>query len=259
MTSMSMSNFSKIPSNCLKTIKLLGLEDMRETCPNFRNQEEKSYLSSSEHLHKSLGHVSYHRIRQKLGIPLWNIASCEACALSKITRASFKSKHEKASRPFEELHLDLIGPISPSSRNARRFGYFPSVLHSNKGGEFIGSSMEAYCKEHLIKSRTSNPYPPQKNGLAERHNRTVIESLRNILTDSKLSKRYSSDVASQYFLNQIPPHRSSKSPYELFKGRSIPIHFFRPIDNPVSFLIQPQQSGAKIYPKKFRRDVELLL
>ncbi|KNZ60792.1 hypothetical protein VP01_149g1 [Puccinia sorghi] len=241
-------------------------------CLNFFNLEEKSFLSTSEQLHKSLGHVSYHRIRQKLGIPLRNIVSCEACALSKITRASFKSKHKKASRPFEELHLDLIGPISPSSRNgdryiltvvdshtrycsatpltlksdvfetlttiidfeAKRFGYYPSILHSDRGGEFINSSMEAYCKEHLIKSRTSDPYTPQQNGLAERHNRTIVESLRTILTDSDLSKKYWSDVV------------------KLFKGRSIPIDFFRPIGNPVSFLIQPKKPGSKIYPKGSR-------
>ncbi|KNZ58060.1 hypothetical protein VP01_2003g5 [Puccinia sorghi] len=83
-------------------------------CLNFRSHEEKYYLSASELLHKSLGHVSYHRIRQKLGIPLQNTVSFEDCALSKITQASFKHKHKKASWPFEELHLDLIGPISPT-------------------------------------------------------------------------------------------------------------------------------------------------
>ncbi|KNZ62304.1 hypothetical protein VP01_1288g6 [Puccinia sorghi] len=139
-------------------------------CLNFRSHEEKSYLSASELLHKSLGHVSYDRIRQKLGIPLRNTVSCEACALSKITRASFKHKHKKASRPFEELHLDLIGPISPTSHHgnqyilsvvdshsrfcsaipihsksdvfktlttiidfeAKRLGYYPSIIHSNR-------------------------------------------------------------------------------------------------------------------------------
>ncbi|KNZ56017.1 hypothetical protein VP01_251g9 [Puccinia sorghi] len=191
-----------------------------------------SFLSAAEELHKALGHVSYARIKQKLGIPLKNITRCEACALGKITKASFKSKHQRASRPFEELHLDLIGPISPTSREgdryiltvvdsntrycsatpinlksdvyetlsnilnyeAKRFGYYPSVLHSDRGREFINSTMEEYCKEHLIKCRTSDPYTPQQNGLAERHNRTIIESLRTILTDSKINRRYWSDI-----------------------------------------------------------------
>lgn len=89
-------------------------------CLNFQNIEENSHLTSAEELHKSMGHVSYHRLRQKLGIPLKNVKKCEACALGKITKASFKSKHLRAKRPFEELHLDLIGPISPTSQDGDR-------------------------------------------------------------------------------------------------------------------------------------------
>jgi hypothetical protein len=87
----------------------------------------------------------------------------------KITRASFKARSSSASKPLEELHLDLIGPITPSSHRkhrfiltvvdsntrflsaiplvskgdvfttltrildveAKRIGYYPSVLHSD--------------------------------------------------------------------------------------------------------------------------------
>ncbi|KNZ52981.1 hypothetical protein VP01_337g8 [Puccinia sorghi] len=238
---------------------------------HFSNTSQTALLNSAELLHKSLGH------------------SCEACAVSKITRASFKSSHARASRPFEELHLDLIGPITPESREgdkyiltvvdsntrfcsatpirlksevpetlsslidfeAKRFGYYPSVLHSDRGREFINSTMENFCKKHLIRCRTSDPYTPQQNGLAERHNRTIIESLRTILEDSGLSKKFWSDVikASTLTLNQIPSHRSKKSPFELFKLRTLPLDYFRPIGNRVSYLIQPSASGSKIFPK----------
>jgi hypothetical protein len=199
---------------------------------SFSNLEHSSHLSSAEQLHKSLGHVSYHRITHKLGVPVINEKICEACSVSKITKASFKAKHPPASKPFEEIHLDLIGPISPSSREghcyvltvvdshtrycsaipikaksdvvevlsdtidleAKRFGYYPSVLHSDRGTEFINRSMKDYCKKHLIRSRTSDPYTPQQNGLAERHNRTILESLRTILKDSNLGFRYWSDI-----------------------------------------------------------------
>ncbi|KNZ60815.1 hypothetical protein VP01_1496g6 [Puccinia sorghi] len=88
-----------------------------------------SFLLASEELHKSLGHVSYTRLRQKLGVPLKNITQCEAFALGNIKKASFKSKHQTALRPFEELHLDLIGPISPTSREGER--YILTVVESN--------------------------------------------------------------------------------------------------------------------------------
>ncbi|KNZ64407.1 hypothetical protein VP01_10325g1, partial [Puccinia sorghi] len=182
------------------------------------------------------------------------------CALGKITKASFKSKHQRAKRPFEELHLDLIGPITPISREgdkyiltvvdsntrycsaipinkksdvvkilstiikyeAKRFGYHPSVLHSDRGGEFINVAMEDYCQRHLIKYQTADPYTPQQNGLAERRNRTIIESLQTILTDSNISRR------------------------------SLPLDYFHPLGNPVVFINEPKKPGKKIYPKGSR-------
>ncbi|KNZ55095.1 hypothetical protein VP01_276g15 [Puccinia sorghi] len=98
-------------------------------CLNFKNVRERTFLSAAEELHKALGHVSYARLKQKLGVPLKNITRCEACALGKITKASFKSKNQQASRPFDELHLVLIGPISPTSREVNR--YILTVVDSN--------------------------------------------------------------------------------------------------------------------------------
>ena len=86
----------------------------------FENVKHSTHLSNSEFLHKSLGHVSYHRLRKKLGIPLKIVHDCESCAVAKVTRASFSSVHQAASRPFEEIHLDLIGPIWPASKEGHR-------------------------------------------------------------------------------------------------------------------------------------------
>jgi hypothetical protein len=80
-----------------------------------------SCLSSAKLLHKSLGHVSFHLLWKKLGIPIKPQAECEVCAVSNITRASFKSKHKRASKTFEELHMDLIGPIWPKSNERHRY------------------------------------------------------------------------------------------------------------------------------------------
>lgn len=255
----------------------------------FSNSEHFSHLSSSELLHKSLGHVSYRRLRNKLGIPLKITNNCESCAVSKITRASFQNKHCHASRPFEELHLDLIGPITPASREgdkfiltivdsntrfvsaipmrskgdvletlsvlldfeAKRFGYYPSVLHSDRGTEFINKTMSEFCLQHRIRSRTSDSYTPQQNGLAERFNRTVVEALRSIIHESGIAKKYWNEIvkAACLTLNQIPSHKSAPSPFEQFKNRSIDLSYFHPIGNRVSYLILPEQSGAKLSPK----------
>ncbi|KNZ49864.1 hypothetical protein VP01_4738g1 [Puccinia sorghi] len=240
----------------------------------FENREHSSHLSSAEFLHKSLGHVSYHRLRKKLGIPLKIVNNCESCAVSKITKASFKSVHKPASRPFEEIHLDLMGPIWPPSHQnhrfiltivdsctrfcaaipiklksdvaetvsflvdveAKRLGYFPTTIHSDRGSEFLNSSLSKYCLSHLIKQRTSDAYTPQQNSLAERFNQSIIESMRTVLEDSGIERKYWNKIA-------------KKSPFELFKGRTLPLSYFYPLGNRVSFLIQPEQSFSKLKPK----------
>jgi hypothetical protein len=248
----------------------------------FDTTQHQSHLSSAELLHKSLGHVSYSRIRNKISIPVTAPEICKSCAIVKITKASFKKRSSAASKPFEELHLDLIGPISPMShkkhryiltivdnntrylsaipliskedvfRNltrvldleAKRLGYYPSILHSDRGTEFTNSKLENYCNAHVIRQRFSDAYTPQQNGLAERFNRTVLESLKTILLDSGIQRNLWNEVLSActLTLNQVPTHRSNKSPYELFKNRAIPLNFFRPIGNPVVVLALHKKS-----------------
>jgi transposase InsO family protein len=209
--------------------------------------------------------------------------------VAKVTRASFSSVHQAASRPFEEIHLDLIGPIWPASKEghryiltivdsstqfcaavpiklksdvaatisflvdvkAKRFGYYPTTIHSDRGSEFLNSTLKAFCARHLIKQRVLDPYTPQQNGLAERFNRTILESLRTILEDSGIDKRFWNKIAkvSLLTLNQIPTHRSKKSPFKLFKGRTLPLDYFCPIGNKVSYVILPEKSFSKLQPK----------
>jgi hypothetical protein len=48
--------------------------------------KDRAFISGGEDIHRSLGHVSYSRIRKRLGIPVVH-APCESCAVSKITKA----------------------------------------------------------------------------------------------------------------------------------------------------------------------------
>lgn len=255
----------------------------------FANVEHSSNLSSSEALHKSLGHVSYHRLRRRLGVAVNNCKPCKACALTKITKASFHSRHSRASKSFEEIHLDLVGPISPSSREghkyfltivdsfsrfcsaipvrnkgevteviaqavgleAKRIGYYPTVIHSDRGTEFINKNLMDFCNKNLISARQSDAYTPQQNGLAERFNRTLLESMRATLQDTGLNKRLWNEIikTSALVLNQIPSHKSKSSPYKLFKGRSLPLSFFKPIGMKLTYYILPERSKSKTLTK----------
>ncbi|KNZ55494.1 hypothetical protein VP01_2661g2 [Puccinia sorghi] len=132
---------------------------------------------------------------------------------------------------------------------SKRLGYYPSVLHSDRGTEFINAGMEDFCQKNVIRQRFSDEYSPQQNGLAERFNRTVIESLQTVMLDSGLRPNLWNEVLGSctLALNQIPTHRSKQSPYELLKKKSIPIDFFKPIGNPVAVL--SNQKKSKLEPR----------
>lgn len=51
---------------------------------NFENFVSSCHLSSAKLLHKSLGHVSYSRLRKNLGLPLKIEKSCESCAITRL-------------------------------------------------------------------------------------------------------------------------------------------------------------------------------
>ncbi|KNZ51138.1 hypothetical protein VP01_4075g2 [Puccinia sorghi] len=205
-------------------------------------------MTSAELLHKSLGHVSYSRLRKNLGIPLKIEKTCESCAISKITRGSFKSKHRRASKVFEEVHLDLMGPIWPPSRNGHR--YILTFLDSRSR---FCSAIPLKHKSNVFQQLTYmiDIEAKRQNGLAERFNRTIIESLRSILHDSGMNSRLWNELArvSSLTINQIPSHKSKKSPFEVFKNQILPLSYFHPIGNRVSYLILPEHPHSKIKPK----------
>ncbi|KNZ48831.1 hypothetical protein VP01_5389g1, partial [Puccinia sorghi] len=130
------------------------------------------------------------------------------CAVSKITRASYKHRSSRASKPFEELHLDLIGPISTVSYQGHR--YILTIVDANT----------RFCSAIPIKAKSD------------------VFSILTFAVDSE-AKRFGNYPS-------IPTHRSNKSPYELFTGQAIPVDFFRPIGNPVA--VYPYQKKSKLDP-----------
>nr|GFB83789.1 putative ribonuclease H-like domain-containing protein [Tanacetum cinerariifolium] len=54
------------------------------------------------------------------------------------------------------------------------------------GGEFRNKEMNNFCSQKGIKREFSNAKTPQRNGVAERRNRTLIETAKTMLADAKL-------------------------------------------------------------------------
>ena len=49
-------------------------------------------------------------------------------------------------------------------------------LRTDRGGEYNSTAFQEYCKKNGIKRQLMAAYTPQQNGIAERKNRTIMNT-----------------------------------------------------------------------------------
>lgn len=142
-----------------------------------------------------------------------NHVEYEACALGKQHREKFPIHEEKRQREILELiHTDVCGPMQTRSlggalyflifvddrsrytwvyfirKKSDVFEYFKEfknmvekqtgkyikIIKSDQGGEYKSRVFNQYCKIHGIVKQFTVPHTPQRNGVAERKNRTLV-------------------------------------------------------------------------------------
>ncbi|KAF5814504.1 putative RNA-directed DNA polymerase [Helianthus annuus] len=169
---------------------------------------------------------------------------CISCIKGKQKKKSHPKKQvNSVSRSLERLHMDLFGHVNVKSitrdlyylvvtDDYSRFSWvsflkskdetFDSLMalfkkienlyqrrikriRSDNGTEFKNNKMEEFCDERGILHEFSAPYTPQQNGVAERKNKTLIETARIMLEDSKLPINFWAEAvaAACYTLNRV--------------------------------------------------------
>lgn len=146
--------------------------------------------------------------------------TCVSCLRGKQVRRSFpQGSSFRATEILELIHGDLCGPITPPTAGGKRYvfviiddcsRYMWTILMSEKseafskfkhfkalveqetskkiktfrtdrGGEFTLHEFQEFCAGSGIKRHLTAPYSPQKNGVVERRNRTLLEMTRSVL------------------------------------------------------------------------------
>ena len=104
------------------------------------------------------------------------------------------------------------------------------IIRSDRGGEYYGKYNETgqcpgpfakFLEKHGIVAQYTMPGTPQQNGVAERRNRTLMDMVRSMMSNSSLPKSmwmYALKTA-VYLLNRVPSKAVSKTPFELWTGR----------------------------------------
>ena len=189
------------------------------------------------------------------------IKECKHCLEGKMHRAPIpKQRTARASDPLFVVHTDICGPlpelamgtgalyfisfIDDYSSHAtvhllrtkdqaldafRRYkawaenytGYSIKNLHSDGGGEYISSQFTTFLHIMGIHRQLTTPRTPQQNGVAERFNRTIMESARSMLHATGLPGRYWGDavMTAVYVRNRLPTRAlNGVTPYEAWRG-----------------------------------------
>lgn len=162
------------------------------------------------------------------GISGLHLQKCSHCFAGKQHRVSFKSSApSRKPEVLDLVHTDVCGPMKTRSLGGASYfvtfiddhsrklwvflmrtkdqvlGYFKhfvalverqtgkklKCIRSDNGGEYSGP-FDAYCKEHGIRHQFTPPKTPQLNGLAERMNRTIVERMRCLISQSGLSMTF---------------------------------------------------------------------
>ena len=150
------------------------------------------------------------------------VEDCDTCARNrgKEKRSTYPMKLFPATRPLEQVAMDILGPL-PKTKHGRRFilvitdrftkltkteslrtitsmsvakafcqcwifNYgIPKVVLTDNGSQFTSGFFRTVCRILGITKVFTTEYHPQTNGQAERYNRTLLAALRNYVSDSQ--------------------------------------------------------------------------
>jgi hypothetical protein len=187
---------------------------------------------------------------------------CEGCINGKMQRNSFKPVGAvKSTRKLQLVHSDVCGPMQTESIGGckyfvtfiddytrychayflkrksdvfEKFKDFQTMIEnetgrkivtfrSDRGGEYLSSEFDRYLKMQGVKHEVSVAKCPEQNGVAERMNRTLMESARSMLSHSGLSNMYWAEAISTavYLRNRLPTaaFKEKTTPYEKWHER----------------------------------------
>ncbi|GJZ20576.1 retrotransposon protein, putative, ty1-copia subclass [Tanacetum coccineum] len=102
-------------------------------------------------------------------------------------------------------------------------------LCSDRGGEYMSQEFLDHLKEHRIIAHHTPPYTPQHNGVSERRNRTLLDMVRSMMSQTTLPKSFW-DYALEFvarILNMVPTKKVDKTPYEVWHGQASKLSYLK--------------------------------
>ena len=128
------------------------------------------------------------------------------------------------------------------------------TLPTDNGGEYMSRDFSDFCLSQGITRELPPPYNPERNGIAERRNRSLLDITQCLLINRALPGHLWAEVvkAAGDLLNlQSTKHNPDKTPNELFYGKKPSINHLRVFGSSV-FAHTPKVSRTKLDPRAER-------
>ncbi|GJX91407.1 retrotransposon protein, putative, ty1-copia subclass [Tanacetum coccineum] len=211
--------FSAIPRDDIYEIDLSSSNTNDSSMYAISNKRAKLNLDSTLLWHCRLGHINKKRI-EKLqhdglldSIDIKSVKKCASCMSGKLARKPYSHQVERAK--------DLLGLIHTDERENQLRKTIKS-LRSDRGGEYMSQEFLDHLKEHGIIAHRTPPYTPQHNGVLERRNRTLLDMVRSIMSQTTLPKSFWDYAleSTTRILNMVPTKKVEKTPYEVWHGQA---------------------------------------
>jgi len=191
-----------------------------------------------------------------------NLTFCEACVKGKLSRKPFKPVGEiQSTRKLQLVHSDVCGPMHTESIGGRKYfvtfiddytrccsvyflrhkyevlekfkefealvtnesGLKIGTLRTDNGGEYLSGEFKEFLKSKGIRHQLSVPHSPEQNGVAERMNRTLVESARSMIAHAGLSNSFWAEAiaTAAHVKNRTPSNaiKNGVAPVERWYGK----------------------------------------
>ena len=222
------------------------------------NGLEVSYTQQSELWHRRLGHLNRNGLKI-LGLPI-NDSKCPICIEGKAARPGFRECRKQTKQIGELIHLDIAGPINPSTIEGHRYfqvivdyshftvvyllknkseaeenlrdyirevktqhGVKTNNIRVDNGGEFTSESFKNFCRSRGIIIQYTCTYTPQQNDKSERMNRTLMDKTSTKFVETNLPKYLWGEAIrySAFELNRRPTKANlNEVPAKIWYGKT---------------------------------------
>nr|GFA68663.1 retrotransposon protein, putative, Ty1-copia subclass [Tanacetum cinerariifolium] len=89
-------------------------------------------------------------------------------------------------------------------------------------GEYMSQDFLDHLKDHGIIAHRTHPYTPQHNGVSKRRNKTLLDIVRSMMSQTTLPNSfwdYALETAAR-ILNMVLTKKVEKTPYEVWNGQA---------------------------------------